>query len=440
MREAVDFLRALAQAFSTMTLYKEGHPARERALDRSHGRLLELQEERPTPSFTFLGSEVVLDNRPLRELRHWEWAPRLSEVGIQRLHFVGRVERHDLEAFLDEAFTRLSGEGSRSAEVRQERASNIHYGQVGIVGEDEGSGTGAEHLVRATIDYSLQEEMQGVQWLHGELRDNRQLHLLEAEGIVRSLSVAMHGHQSFLIPLLRLKEFDQYTTTHALNVSVLTMSLAGFLGLRPREIQAFGIAGLLHDLGKVKIPSEILNKPGKLTQEERSVINSHTVEEARIIMETEEHLDLAAVVAYEHHLRIDGGGYPSMRYERATHDASKLVHVCDVFDALRTRRPYREALSMERALTTIRDGAGTDFDADIAHAFLRMMEDGDAQVAEVSVDEPETTLSEEGRQDAGEPGGTRPDDGGAASSVEDEIWDLDIDLDDDDLDIEWGDA
>jgi putative two-component system response regulator len=140
------------------------------------------------------------------------------------------------------------------------------------------------------------------------------------------------------------------------------------------------------------VPEEILNKPGKLTDAERLVINSHTVEGARIILEAEEHLDLAAVVAYEHHIRIDGGGYPSLRFKRTCHHASDLVHVCDVFDALRTHRPYREAWPTERALGIIREGAGPEFDKDIADAFVKMMTRWEGRIQEVSTDHPEINL------------------------------------------------
>ena len=88
------------------------------------------------------------------------------------------------------------------------------------------------------------------------------------------------------------------------------MALGEFLGVGPATVRAFGLAGLLHDLGKVRIPREILNKPGKLTPEERAVVEAHPAEGARMILEGSEPLDLAAVVAYEHHLYLDGGGYP----------------------------------------------------------------------------------------------------------------------------------
>jgi putative nucleotidyltransferase with HDIG domain len=176
-----------------------------------------------------------------------------------------------------------------------------------------------------------------------------------------------------LLPLLTLKEFDQYTTTHALNVSVLSMGLAEFMGLSPREVRAYGVAGMLHDLGKVRVPKDILTKPGKLTPEEWSLMRSHTVEGARLILQSDENLSVAALVAFEHHIMINGGGYPDRHYRCDCHKASTLVHVCDVYDALRTKRPYRDAWEPAATLAYIEQGIGTEFDADVAKAFIAMM-------------------------------------------------------------------
>jgi putative nucleotidyltransferase with HDIG domain len=381
MSSPTKFLTAFAQAISTMTLYKDGHPARERAVDQVYQSLLLLQEEVPKPDFTFLGNEIVFNQRPVRELKSWDWGSRLALAGIQRLEFLGPVSRDELDAFLDETLQRVTVGTIDTAEIRQMKATNIRYGVVGMKGEEEGDGV--EQIATATLAYTLREEADAIRWLHDELQQDRDLHLVEAEAIVRSLSVAMHGDQAFLIPLLRLKKFDQYTTTHALNVSILTMALAEFIGLGPKEVRSFGIAGLLHDLGKVKIPDEILNKPGKLSDDERLVMNSHTVEGAKLILATEQHLDLAAVVAYEHHIKLNGGGYPTLSHPRKCHQASDLVHVCDVFDALRTDRPYREAWPTQRALTLIGEGAGQEFDPDLAHAFTQMIHQWETRIAEL---------------------------------------------------------
>ena len=198
--------------------------------------------------------------------------------------------------------------------------------------------------------------------------------------MVQSLSLAMSGGQAMVLPLLSLKEFDQYTTTHAINVAVLTMALAESLGVGGTAVRGFGLAGLLHDLGKIRIPEEILNKPGKLTSLERSIVEAHPVDGARMILEGDEPLDLAATVAYEHHLCIDGGGYPKLHYPRQAHHASRLVHVCDVYDALRTRRPYRDAWTSAEALDYITKRAGSEFDPEVVAAFLELMRRWDTQV------------------------------------------------------------
>ena len=395
------FLTHLAKVVSTMNLYKDGHPARERAIDGAYQQLVDLQAESPRAVFTFLADEIVFGSRPLRELGAWGWGTRLGQVGVQRLEFLDLVSRDDFEAFLEEIYIRMSGEAISSAGVRQGRPSNIRYGEVGLRGTPQ-DGAAVKPLT-AKPGYSLREEIDSVEWLHGELQEGKKLQMLEAEATVRSLSVAMHGDQAYMIPLVRMKDFDQYTVTHTLNVSVLTMALAEYLGLTPKEVRMFGIAGLLHDMGKVTIPADILNKPGRLDDDERLVINSHTVEGARIIMETEEHLDLAAVVAYEHHIRIDGGGYPNITFDRACHQASNLVHVCDVFDALRTHRPYREAWPTERALGIIEEGAGPEFDAGIAKAFVTMMRKWEGQITEVTREDPEAqyNVSEAASQNGG---------------------------------------
>jgi len=193
-----------------------------------------------------------------------------------------------------------------------------------------------------------------------------------------------------VLPLLQLKEFDQYTTTHSLNVSVLAMGLAEHLGCSPIEVRAFGVAGLLHDIGKIRIPLEVLTKPGKLSDEERAIMNQHPIDGARIIMQSDEDLDLAAVVAYEHHIMLNGGGYPTMHYGRACALASRLVHVCDVFDALRTKRPYRDAWESEKVMSYLTERAGTEFDPDLIAAFIKMLRQGEAQVRDLSDEAPST--------------------------------------------------
>ena len=381
MSDPARFLTSFAQALAAMTLYRDGHPARARAVDAAYQELHDLQADTVRPLFTFLGDEVVYGRLPLRELKEWDWGRRLAEAGVQRLEFEDQVSRDDFEGFLDEVLARINLSMIDTSESRQMRRTSIRFGAVGLRGETDLT---AEPLPTATISFSLGEEADTLRWMQREVETTGAIPLVEAEAVVRSLAVAMHGGRQIVLPLLQLKEFDQYTTTHSLNVSVLSMALAEFQGLGARDVRAFGIAGLLHDVGKTTIPIEVLTKPGKLTDEERLLMNGHPAAGARLLLDTEEDLDLAIVVAYEHHIMINGGGYPPLAYPRGCHHASRLVHVCDVYDALRTKRPYRDAWEFERVLGYLNERAGLEFDTELVAAFIRMMRQWEPQVAVLS--------------------------------------------------------
>lgn len=382
MSDPVRLLMTMAKAMSAMGLYKPGHPAREHAIDLAYEEVRALQRADRCPNFSFLGDEVVYGQAALRDLGNWDWGRKLASIGVQRLELVGEVSRDEWVGFLEDVVARLSSTSQQStAEARPMARTSIRFGAIGIRGETQLSKE--EHTRRngssAVLD--LGEEADAVRWMHGEVATRGELPLIEAEAIVRSLSVAMHGDSQMVLPLLKLKEFDEYTTTHSLNVSVLTMALAEHIKLGGNDVRAFGVAGLLHDLGKVRVPKEILVKAGRLTDEERLVMQRHPVDGARLIVASDRKLDLAAVVAYEHHIMLDGNGYPRPHYHRGCHHASDLVHVCDVYDALRTTRPYRAAWESAKALAYIEERAGTEFEPKIARAFIEMMRSWDERVA-----------------------------------------------------------
>jgi len=370
MSDPTRFLTSFGQALATMALYPAGHPARERAVDAAFEQLQRLMDDDPTPRILFIDGEVVYGRQVLRHLSEWEWGIRLAEKGVQRFDFLGPVSSEEFDGLLADIYSRLSQDAVDTSEARQMTDTNIRYGPVGVRGADTGL---AEAVATATIAYSLHDEVQTIEWMHEEVKQTGALPLREADAVVRSLSLAMHSQGAMLLPLLELKQFDQYTTTHCSNVAVLSMGIAEHLGLASEHVRAVGVAGLLHDLGKIRIPKEILVKPGKFTEEERRVMQAHPEEGARIILARERSLDLAAIVAYEHHIMLNGGGYPPLGFQRECHYASKLVHVCDVYDALRTDRPYRGALPSEEALGYLAEKAGTEFDPDLVRAFTVMI-------------------------------------------------------------------
>ena len=408
---ATRFLASFAQALATMALYSDRHPAREGIIGTAYENLVALQALDRRASFSFLGDEVLLGDRPIRALRGWDWSGRLSSAGVQRLQFESEVSREEFEGFLSEVLARLTLAAiQRVPGAAEAKHGPIRFGAVGIRELEP-----EPDVVTATIALTLKEEAQTVEWLHEEMLEGRELPLAEAEAVVRSLSMAMHGDRAMVLPLLSLRRYDEYTTTHSLNVCVLSMALAEWIGLGARDVRAFGVAGLLHDVGKTRIPAEILNKPGRLSPEEREVMNRHPVEGARIIVASRENLDLAAVVAYEHHVMLNGGGYPRFEHPRECHQASKMAHLCDVYDALRTNRPYRAAWPAEKVLSYVEERAGTEFEAEFARAFTMMMREWEPRLA--TRDEPIAPERDAAAAAPAEPRDQAPDAGAAPPSA-----------------------
>jgi putative nucleotidyltransferase with HDIG domain len=394
---ALHFLHSLSQALSTSTLYAPSHPARQRAVKSSYEALRILQSHDDTPSFSFLGRDVIYGFEVLRDLRDWEWAVRLGAVGIQRIEITSDVKIEDFEIFIDEVHVRVSGPASPAQAApppgtppvadRSQQAA-IRYGAIGVQGAVRDGMTGT---MIQEVPFTLQEEAEAVRYIHAEVAETGSVPMVEAEAVIRSLSVALHSDGRLLVPLLRMKAFDQYTTTHSINVALLSMALAESLGHSPRDIRTLGVAGLLHDLGKVRVPLEILTKPGSLSPEEREVLERHPADGARIILNSDSRLTLPAAVSFEHHIMINGGGYPRRHFARDCHYASTVVHVCDVFDALHTDRPYRAAWPSAKALHYIERRAEREFEPTMAAAFINLMRKNERAVIVVEESSPIVT-------------------------------------------------
>ena len=318
MTEAIRFLTSLAQALAKcrctpMDILHVRRPPTRRS--RSFASCRRWTRRRASHSSA---RSVVYGDRAIRELADWDWSARLSGAGVQRIEFPESVDPEEYRGFLEEILTNIAlvagGKLRSEAEQALGRLTPIRFGAIGVRASQEHSTTIEEaDTSEPALQLDLTEEADVVMWMHDEVAARGRLPLVEAEIVIDSLASAMHQQANALVPLLTLKEFDQYTTTHALNVAVLAMGLAEHLGLSTREVRAYGVAGLLHDLGKVKVPVEIVQKPGALTPEERAIMCQHPVDGARVILESDNRLDLSAAVAFEHHIMIDGGGYPSRR-------------------------------------------------------------------------------------------------------------------------------
>jgi putative nucleotidyltransferase with HDIG domain len=374
MSPAALFAVALGQALAAMALYNAGHPARANARERLRQALLLTLAERGGVRLSFMDHDVISFAAALAELRGWDWTPKFMRAGIGRIEVDAQPvpTDSDLDLLLEALHARITAPLGQEFPPFAERGMRI--GPLGIIDpvpDDDNS----VDLVDALASSTLAPEADCVRWIHDQVARRDLVPMAEVEIVVHGLAVAMQHDQQIVLPLLQLKTQDQYTTTHSCNVAMLSMGLAEKVGLSGADVRAIGTAALLHDIGKVRVSLDVLVKPGKLTDEEYAEMKRHTVEGARILTGRGRGHALAAMVAYEHHVWENGrGGYPHFSYQRACHYASRLVHVCDLYDALSTDRPYRKAWPRQRTLDMLRAQSGIEVDGELVEGFIRLVE------------------------------------------------------------------
>lgn len=222
------------------------------------------------------------------------------------------------------------------------------------------------------LDQAQQIFQQGkpqVMAMFNEARLGHSLNLANTLDLVDEIAGSIRREPTALLSVARLKNHDDYTWLHSMAVCGLMISLGRQLGLDEKQVRRVGMGGLLHDVGKAAVPLEILNKPGKLTDEEFEVMRQHPVIGAQMLMEADADDDLLDI-ALHHHEKVDGSGYPHRLQGEAISLYSRMAAVCDVYDALTSTRVYRKGWTPAEAMHNMLSWRG-HFDSQILHTFVR---------------------------------------------------------------------
>lgn len=238
------------------------------------------------------------------------------------------------------------------AGVRERRAENSE-------GAEECQTT--EELARAYRAIVAREDARA-----GEQADTKGI-----ESIAAGICVAIAGARGTMLELASLKDYDEYTYVHTVNVAMLSAALAEAVGLSQELVHKITQGALMHDIGKRVVPMEILKKNGPLDDSERATMNRHPVEGARILIGNRKVPEVAPIIAFEHHMHLDGSGYPARARTWRPKLCSQIVQQADVFDALRTHRPYRAAMTTRKAVEILFEGSGTKYDSSLVEVFTQ---------------------------------------------------------------------
>ena len=210
--------------------------------------------------------------------------------------------------------------------------------------------------------------------IHNIMQDVRlgeQVKLEKVEPLVEQMTESILRNGGALLSLCRVKNKDDYTFLHSVSVCALQVSFCRALGMDAATLHLAGIGGLLHDIGKVKVPDMILNKAGRLTDEEFKAMKCHVTESKQILDQIEGIRELSIQVAYQHHERYDGSGYPEGLKGEAISQMGKMAAICDVYDAITSDRVYHKGLAPHEALRKIFEWSKFHFDPVLVQQFLR---------------------------------------------------------------------
>ncbi|KHK57613.1 phosphodiesterase [Ralstonia sp. A12] len=229
--------------------------------------------------------------------------------------------------------------------------------------------TYAEEMRRAGRLISKAEV--AVKAMFADARMGRTIEARDALPLVEAISGSVDRHPSALISLARLKTKDRYTFLHSVAVCALMVSLGRQLGLSDDEVRDAGLAGLLHDIGKIAIPPEVLNKPGALTADEFRTVVVHPQAGHDILVGDADMRDIALDVCLHHHERMDGTGYPHKLAGESISLFARMGAICDVYDAVTSDRPYKKAWEAAYAIQRMVEWRGNHFDPMVFNAFVK---------------------------------------------------------------------
>jgi putative nucleotidyltransferase with HDIG domain len=292
---------------------------------------------------------------------------RLQQSGVERITVERGVTSDELSRFI-EAITTLDAKDGDEHAREFPAITHIRVGRVTIEQKIEGNLTDMATIKRLYQDAT---SVAGAVWDTAETEGKPDA--TAARTMIDGLAQAVAQNRTALLALTTLKNYDNYTFTHMVNVSILTMGQARGLGIDGPLLREFGLAALMHDIGKVRTPKDILNKPEKLTDAEFDIMKRHVVDGAEILRKTPEVPALAPVVAFEHHLRTDGSGYPGKVKRSSLNVGTMLCSIADVYDAMRSQRQYQEAFPTDRILAVLKRNDGAQFDQHLVRRFVQLI-------------------------------------------------------------------
>ena len=366
-----DFIRTLLSATANASLYSPSHPQVTRLTDAAFSSISLVLKDIPEITIIVIEGELVINSQPQEfSLFLNRFAEILKSRAVSHMKLLSGLSRTEIG-------TLVSGLARTGDATTISSSEHVLFGQVGVRrGADSGTDRDADpesgHTSISMADMP-KEELARFMDIYEAVKNRQKLKITGMFDIVSGFIDAFRQEGDAMLALASLRNTDEYTFTHSTNVCILNIAQAMALGIEGQLLRDIGIAAMLHDIGKLFIPEEILTKKDKLTAKEFEIMKQHPALGAKHLLDTPGVPRLAVTTAYEHHLRYNLSGYPAVPSDWQPNLCSQLTMISDFFDALRTRRSYREPMELRQIARMMWDMMGTSLHPVLTRNFLQII-------------------------------------------------------------------
>lgn len=367
LQEVEAMLTELNMALKGFQIYPDNHPVL-RSITIKTSRLLINLSEQDNLNIGLIGDDLVVNGSPFLKASGVieNFKQEMGRRKIEGISFIKGLSEEDVRNFI-EAFSAKNWQ----EELEKRKISNVRVGKISAaiqppVKEVSQGDKVFQKIYQENIDRAKKiiEDVKTIETIKSE----------EVNSTVEDILTSLLKDKSAFLNLNRIKNYDNYTFAHCVDVCMLSLIQGESLNFSKDKLLELGVSAFLHDLGKVFIPKQILNKPDKLTSAEEIIIKEHPVKGAKILRQTKGITPLAAIVAFEHHIYYNlQGGYPQIKQERKLNIFTMIVSIADFYDALTTLRPYRRPFLPYQTLALISKLAGTQFEPFLVRNFMRLL-------------------------------------------------------------------
>jgi HD-GYP domain-containing protein (c-di-GMP phosphodiesterase class II) len=359
------FIRLLATAAVNASLYDLAHPQVVRLCQMALNELNLLFQSHEPLILKIIDDQLIFANQPL--FRNLAVGRFLDALGQQRISFL-QLESGVYHEELLGLIGVLAKHHEKTGPISDSK--HIKYGRIEVRLRPADSRPGSQYLDLAEI---ADQEADRFLELYETAQNKQRLDPSGLSRIVNSFINAFSSHSDTFLAIAPLRSMDEYTYTHSTNICLLNLAQARQLGIEGPLLNEIGLAAMLHDVGKMFIPQQILSKAGQLTAEEWRIIQQHPRLGAEYLLNTPGVPRLAVITAYEHHMRYDGSGYPQPTCPWQQNLCSQMTAISDTYDAMRTHRSYEKSLGFEQISSIMRGLAGSKLHPHLTGSFLQIL-------------------------------------------------------------------